>query len=313
MKNEIYEMFRVNFPFINRDEKTLKEVINKEDNIYHEKRNNNKLIGCAIVNKNAILLLVVDKDFRKQGIGTELLNKCEECIIKNGYKEIVLGVGFNYLMPGVPTSKKYNPSVYENIDPFVNDEASTFFEKRGYYHSWGKYNCFDMKMSLSNFIKNDNSIGDTINEIYYRWATTQDLDEIINCADDACQFQDGKFSKYYKNTDLYKEDNNQRVLIAIKNKRIVGTLIVSMEMEAKDLGNVGCTCVSFKETHQKIGTHLVRLGTKYLKDIGLKNASLSYTYTGLDKLYGDSGYEISCYYMMGKKDLENGKKNTSKM
>ena len=47
------------------------------------------------------------------------------------------------------------------------------------------------------------------------------------------------------------------------------------------------------------------LGTKYLKDIGLKNASLSYTYTGLDKLYGYSGYRISCYYMMGKKVIEN--------
>lgn len=48
---------------------------------------------------------------------------------------------------------------------------------------------------------------------------------------------------------------------------------------------------------------MVRLGTKYLKDIGLKNASLSYTYTGLDVLYGDSGYEISTYYFMGEKNI----------
>ena len=130
------------------------------------------------------------------------------------------------------------------------------------------------------------------------------MNEIIECADDACQYQDGKFSKYYKNTDLYKEDNNQRALVAIKNNKIVGTLIISIEIEGKDLGNVGCTCVKFSETHKKIGTNLVRLGTKYLKDIGLLKASLSYTYTGLDKLYGDSGYEISCYYMMGKKKVK---------
>ena len=304
--NEYFEMFKTNFPYISREEKTLKEVISNSDNVYFEKRNDdNKLIGLAIVNKNTILLLVVDKDYRNQRIGTDLLNKCEELIIKNGFNEIKLGVGFNYLMPGVPTSKKYTESVHENLNPEINDIASNYFEKRGYIHSWGKCNCFDMKMSLSDFVKNDNSIGDEINNILYRWATVDDLDEIIDCADDACQFQDGKFSKYYKNTELYKEDNNQRVLVAVKNNKIVGTLIISIETEGKDLGCVGCTCVSFKETHQKIGTNLVRLGTKYLKDIGLSNANLSYTYTGLDKLYGDSGYQISCYYMMGKKEIKD--------
>ena len=303
--NEIFEMYKENFPYINREEKTIKEIINKEDNIYFEKRNvANKLIGCAIVNKNTILLLIVDKNYRNKGLGAELLTKCEDIIIKNGYKEIILGVGFDYLMPGVPTSKKYTDSVNEELDPLVDNNASNFFEKRGYIHSWDKCNCFDMKMSLSDFNKNDYSIGDTINNVYYRWANIDDLDEIIECADDACQFQDGKFSKYYKNTDLYKENNNQKVLVAVKNNKIVGTLIVSIETEGKDLGCVGCTCVSFKETHQKIGTYMVMLGTKYLKDIGLKNASLSYTYTGLDKLYGYSGYKISCYYMMGKKVIK---------
>ena len=41
-----------------------------------------------------------------------------------------------------------------------------------------------------------------------------------------------------------------------------------------------------------------------LKDIGLKSASLSYTYSGLDVLYGDSGYKISTYYFMGEKRIE---------
>ena len=304
--NEYFEMFKTNFPYISREEKILKEVISNRDNAYFEKRNDdNKLIGLAIVNKNTILLLVVDKDYRNQGIGTDLLNKCEDLIIKNSFNEIKLGVGFNYLMPGVPTSKKYIESVHENLNPEINEVVSNYFQKRGYIHSWGKCNCFDMKMSLSDFIKNDNSIGDEINNILYRLATIDDLDGIIDCADDACQFQDEKFSKYYKNTDLYKEDNNQKVLVAVKNNKIVGTLIISIETEGKDLGCVGCTCVSFKETHQKIGTHLVRLGTKYLKDIGLSYANLSYTYTGLDKLYGDSGYQISCYYMMGKKVIKD--------
>lgn len=301
---EIFDIYKRNFPYINREEKTIKDIINNENNIIFKRRNEeNNLIACAIVNKNTILLLVVDKEFRNIGIGKSLLEECENNIIKNGFDNIILGVGFNYLMPGVPTSKKFAPSVNENLDLLVNDVASNFFEKRGYIHSWEKCNCFDMKMDLSDFKYDEKSIGDKINDIYYRWATIEDINDIIKCADDACQYQDEKFSKYYNNKNLYKNDNNQRVLVAVKNNVIVGTLIVSIETEAKDLGCVGCTCVSFKETHQKIGTNMVRLGTKYLKDIGLKNASLSYTYSGLDVLYGTSGYKISTYYFMGKKQI----------
>ena len=70
--------------------------------------------------------------------------------------------------------------------------------------------------------------------------------------------------------------HQQRVLIAIKNGKIVGTLIVSAETEAEGVGNVGCTCVASNETHQGIATNMVKLGTA-------------------------SGYEISTYYFMGEK------------
>ena len=303
--NEIYEIFKRNFPYINREEKTLLEIINNKDNYIIKKRNdNNELIACAIINKNTILLLVVDEEYRNHGIGTSLLNECEEHIKNNNYKKIILGVGFNYLMPGVPTSEKEVESFNESLDPKINDIASNFFKKKGYIHSWGDCNCFDMKMSLNDFNKNDYTIGDKINNVTYRWAKLNDIDEIIKCCDDACKYQDEKFSKYYKNENLYNENNNQKVLVAIKDNKIVGTLIISIETEGKDLGCVGCTCVMFSETHQKIGTNLVKLGTKYLKDINLKNASLSYTYSGLDKLYGASGYMISTYYFMGEKNIK---------
>lgn len=302
--NKYYGIFRRNFPYISRKEETINEILDNKDNFIIEKRNdNNELLGLSIINKNTILMLCVEKEYRNKGIGTYLLNESEKYIKENGYNEIIVGVGFNYLSPGIPTSKKYTDSVNEKLYENLDDTSSTFFEKRGYYHSWNNCNCFDMKMSLEDFIENEYSIGDTINNISYRWATYSDIDEIIECADDACQYQDEKFSKYYRNTDLYKDGNNQKVLVALKDNKVVGTLIVSIETEAKDLGCVGCTCVSYKETHKKIGTNLVRLGTKYLKDIGLKNANLSYTYTGLDKLYGYSGYKISCYYMMAKKEI----------
>ena len=303
--NKYYDIFKRNFPYVSREEKTIDNILDNKENIIIEKNNdNNEIIGVSIINKNTILMLCVDKEYRNKGIGTYLLNESEKIIRENGYKEIIVGVGFNYLAPGIPTSKKYVDSVYEKLYSMLDESASNFFEKRGYIHSWD-CNCFDMNMSLSEFDKNEYSIGDTINGIYYRWANINDLNNIIKCADDACMYQDEKFSKYYSNVNLYKDNNNQKVLVALKDNEIVGALIISIETENKDLGCVGCTCVSFKETHQGIGTNLVMLGTKYLKDIGLKNANLSYTYTGLDKLYGYSGYRISCYYMMARKKINN--------
>lgn len=303
--NQYYEMFRLNFPFVSREDKTIKDIMGNKENIFIEKKNeDDELIGLSIVNQNTILMLCVNPEYRCMGIGEELLNESEKIIQEHGFSDVVVGVGFDYLAPGVPTSKKYADSVYEKLEPSLDDSASTFFENRGYIHSWKNCNCFDMFMSLSDFDRNDYSIGDTINQVTYRWANRDDMDQIVICADDACQYQEEKFSKYYKNPDLYREDNPQRVLVALKGDRIVGTLIISRETEGEDLGCVGCTCVSYKDTHQKIGTTMVMLGTKYLKDIGLRNANLSYTYSGLDNLYGYSGYRISCYYMMAKKKFQ---------
>lgn len=302
--NEIINMFRKEFPYIDREEKTIIEILSNKNNYFIEKRDDkNNLIGISVVNKNTIIFFCVDEKYRNKGIGAKLLKESEDLIRNNGYTDIIIGAGFDYLMPGVPTSKKYYDSVNECLANKVNDRASDFFEKRGYLHSWD-CNCFDMKLELKNFNKFENVINDTIKNIKYRWANISDLQEIVECADDACQYQDTKFSKYYKNEQLYQETNNQRVLVAEKDNRIIGCIIVSVEVEAKDLGNVGCTCVRFSETHQGIGSNLVILGTRYLHDIGLKKASLGYTYSGLDKMYGNAGYKISCYYMMAKKDLK---------
>ncbi len=301
--NEIIQLFRKEFPFVDREDETLKKILSNKNNTFIEKRDNKgKLIAVSVINKNTIIFFCIDKNHRNKGVGSQLLTESENLIKNNGFNNVVVGAGFDYIMPGVPTSKKYYSSINENLANEVNDIASNFFEKRGYLHSWD-CNCFDMKMNLKSFNNFNNAINDTINNVKYRWATIEDLDQIVECADDACQYQDEKFSKYYKNENLYNPSNNQRVLVAEKNNKIVGCIIVSIEAEAKGLGNVGCTCVRYSETHQKIGTTMVLLGTRYLHDIGLEKASLGYTYSGLDKMYGNAGYKISCYYMMATKNL----------
>ena len=297
--NKYYDIFRRNFPYVSREDKTVNKILDNHDNIIIEKRNKKEeLIGVSIINKNTILMLCVEEKYRNKGIGTYLLNESEKIIKNNGYNEIKVGVGFDYLAPSVPTSKRYYDSENEKLYSGLNNNSSDFFEKRGYIHSWD-CNCFDMFLPLKEFDKKDYSIGSVINGILYRWATKDDLNKIIKCVDDA----EESFTKYYKNEKLYRKTNNQRVLIALKDDEVVGTLIVSKETEAKDLGCVGCTTVKHSCRGKHIGVNIVIVGTKYLKDIGLTNANLSYTYTGMDHMYGYSGYKISCYYMMARKKI----------
>ena len=298
MTEELFKLFKLNLPFIVKNDDKAKEILNNKDNKIIEERINNELIGVSVINKNTILLLCVNKEYRNKDIGSKLLEKSEKLIKENGYDEIVLGVGFDYLMPGVPTSKRYYEYEHENLYKKINEDASNFFAKHGYVHSWD-CNCFDMRFELENFDGYKYSIGDTIDGIYYRWATVNDIDSICICTDDA----EESFTKYYKNTKLYKTDNDQRVLIALKDNEVVGTLIVSNENEGKGIGSIGCTSVKHSYRGKHIAVNMTILATKYLKELGLKEGFLGYTYTGLDHLYGYAGYKICIYYMMGKKKL----------
>ncbi|MBQ3027606.1 MAG: GNAT family N-acetyltransferase, partial [Lachnospiraceae bacterium] len=96
---------------------------------------------------------------------------------------------------------------------------------------------------------------------------------------------------------------NPKVLIATDGEEVVGTLIVSLETEGAGLGSVGCTTVKPSHQGRHIGVNMVTVGTKYLKDAGMREAYLGYTYTGLDHMYGYSGYKVCIYYMMAKKTL----------
>ncbi len=303
MLDELIEIFRKNFPFIVRqDEKVIEILSNKDNKVFVRRDENGKLIAASVVNKNTILMLCVDSKFRNRGIGSSLLDESEKFIAKNSYKEISVGVGFDYLMPGVPTNTKvYNEELEkDNVYLNVDNTACEFFKKRGYTHSWGECNCFDMRLDLTNFNKCGYSVGSTIDGITYTWATLNDIPKIIECTDDACE----EFSKYYKDKKLYDIKGSQRVLIAKNGEEIVGTLIVSIETEEVGLGSVGCTTVKTSYRGRHIGVNLVIVGTKYLKDIGLPNAFLGYTYSGLDHMYGYSGYQICIYYLMAKKDIK---------
>ncbi len=296
---EITALFRRCFPYIVRDDETLYNIVAHKGNQYVEKRNaQGELMGISVMNENTILLLCVDKEYRRQGIGSFLLEETEEIIAKNGYKEAKAGVGFDYLMPGVPTSKRYFPSVNEQLYEGVDEHASDFFENRGYVHQ-KDCNIFDMRFSLDKFCREEHSVGDTIEGITYRFATPQDREAVWKCTDDALK----EFTQWYQSDYLYASEKVPKVLIATQGDEVCGALLVEVADEESGLGTVGCTSVRQACRGRKIATNMVTLGTKYLRDIGMKEAYLSYTYSGLDHMYGYAGYRICVYFMMARKTL----------
>lgn len=303
MIQEIYQLFRRTLPFVVREEESVLALLSNKDNKIIEKRNEeNQLIGVSVVRNNTILLLCVDKEYRGQGIGSRLLAQSEEAIRVAGYDEVVVGAGDDYITPGVPTSKRYAPAVNERLEAGIDETASSFFEHRGYVHSWD-CNCFDMKFPLCEFAKEEYSIGDTIDGVQYRFATIKDRPGVSACTDAACE----EFTRWYQGEALYTDaenpENYSRVLIAEKDGKVVGTLIV--DTNAKNgLGSVGCTAVHPDFRGKHIAVNMVTLGTKYLRDAGMKEAYLSYTYSGLDRMYGYAGYKIFVYFMMARKKLD---------
>jgi len=301
MENEYIALFRRNFPFIVREEATVRDIFeNKECNILERRNDRRELVGAAVVHRNTLLMLCVDKEYRNRGIGSGLLSETEQMMKETGYEDITVGAGYDYLMPGVPTSKRYVDAVNERLYEGLDDSASTFFEKRGYIHSWD-CNCFDMRFPLEEFTKDEYCVGDAVDGICYRFATEADTEAIYACTDDAYE----EFTQYYKNEELYRGEGKQnpKVLVATDGETVVGTLIVSLETEGEGIGSVGCTTVKPSHQGRHIGVNMVTIGTKYLKDAGMKEAYLGYTYSGLDHMYGYAGYKICIYYMMAKKQL----------
>lgn len=299
MIQELYEFYKENFPFIVRNEYTVIDILKNKNNKIIEKRDENgKLIGVSVINENTVILFCVDKKCRNKGLGSGLLELSEQTVKKDGYYEIVIGAGFDYLMPGVPTNKKYFKTVNEDLYSDVDSSAAEFFTKRGYKHSWD-CDCFDMRFDLKYFTHNEHTIGETIDGIAYRWAEAADIDSVCECCDDA----EEEFTQYYKNEEMYKDGGSERVLTAVFEGETVGALICNKETEGEGLGSVACTVVKRSFQRRRIATNLVTLGTGYLKEAGMKEAYLGYTYTGLDNLYGYAGYKICIYYMIAKKRL----------
>lgn len=309
MLEEWVRMFRENFPFAVRRESTVQAVLGDPGNHVEEMRDGSgKLIGVSVSNGDTVSLLCVDRAYRNRGIGSALLERTEAHIAARGAGKIRVGAGASYLTPGVPTDRKvFEESLCsEEIDPRIDGSAEGFFRNRGYSHAWGESNCLNMRMRLQDCAV-PGRIGGWIDGLRYDWASPEDVPEVLKCTQDAHD----AFTQYYRDPALYAAEGQERVLLARDGDRVAGVLIVGAETEEKGVGSVGCTAVRHGYRGRRIGTNLVALGTGHLRDIGLEEGFLGYTYSGLDRMYGRAGYRICAYYFMAEKTLGTKEKEES--
>ena len=297
MNDELYALFRECFPLAVREEATARRVLaDPENKVFEHRTGDGTLAGAAVVCRDAILLLCVRSPYRRQGIGSRLLAQAEKAIWDAGYDEITVGAGKDYLTPGVPTSRRYYPAENEALYPTLDDSASRFFEKRGYRHSWD-CNCFDMRFPLSRMPSFPAAMGGEADGVAYRWALPEEREAVVDCVRDAWS----DFAQYYDDESLYLPGSRQRAMLAMAGDTVAGSLLVSLETEGVGVGSVGCTAVRPAYQGRHIAVQMVQAATAYLKDAGMTDAFLGYTYSGLDHMYGYAGYKICTYYMMAKK------------
>lgn len=299
MTQQLYDLFKRNFPYLNVDEGTAKSLLgNPENRIFARYDRNSRLIAASVIYKNIIIMLAVDANYRRHGIGSALLDLSEDYIKANGGEKVVFGVGASdYLAPGVPTPIKpieqelTAECLWQGLDRY----GCEFLRHRGYVHE-NSGNIFDMDMEIDENICFDIHVGYTIDGVNYRLAELSDKAGVIECCNKGADY----FAAFYKNDELYR-DGDERVLIADIGGEIVGNLLVSTYGEP---GTIGCITVSPVERGKKIGSRMSIAATSYIKEKGLKRASLSYTYSGLDKMYGSAGYKICVYYFMAQKKFD---------
>ena len=298
MLNELFELYCRNFSSFRRDENTVRAILDDSENVIIEKRDAlGVLVGASVINESTVLMLAVDKSNRGKGIGSFLLEQSEKLIKDKGYCEIKVGAGKNYLLPGVPTSKRYYPSYGERLYLGLDNTGSDFFEKRGYMHSW-ECNCFDMLLAFDSSRNIPAFECETKDGVSYLWATEKDWQALNEAVREAYP----SFCRWYENKELYVSEGRARVLEAKIGEEIAGAIIVSVDKNG--IGSAGCTVVASEFRHRGIASNLVKYATAYLQSTKAKEGFIGYTYSGLDNLYGRSGYRICTYYMMAKKELK---------
>lgn len=226
------------------------------------------LIGYALMRGSSLTLLCVNEAYRRQGIGSDLLNHAENAAKSHGKKRLILGHGSDYVLQGVPDE----------------GDVPRFFEKRGYVRTGYTY---DMTVSLP--AEKTAEIPDGV---------TFELTAADARVLDAVKAVEKSWLGVYETTD---ED----VLLANVNGKIAGFCIPAgwnrFFGSRRDVGSVSCVGVLPEYRNRGVGLAMVSEALRYLSGSECTRAELLYTF--IPHWYGKLGFVPFHRLWMGEKTL----------
>lgn len=247
-----------------------------------KKYDNKKLVDYT--NSLFISLFFVSRKYRKNGIGTKLLEFAEER--KDGRK-LVIGKDIFNFFPGVPTE-------FDNL-------TDVWLEKRGfkgtrYTHDLIAYNPINFQM------RND--------DVSYEYCQENKKEELI---DFMLKNKWGRWAlevEEYFNKKSINDENSY--IIGIRNSKIISFVKINtykMDMvpynvmfqeRFEKLGGIGPLGVDLEERKSGLGLDMLSVAISKLREKGMKEMMIDWT--GLMELYSKFGFEVWKSYKYMEKD-----------
>lgn len=265
--------------------------------------NNNNIVGFILgktydnnpimpkyYNTSWISLIYVSIKYRKQGIGSKLLEKFESSLPSNCEK-ILVGSDIDCFFPGIPND-------FDNV-------GDVFFRNKGYNVN---YYTHDLISSINN---TNTNIINTFNTKYeYRYATKEDKEKVYDF------FERCFYGRWYYECIEYFENGEieEEYLIVLDRDKVIGFLRTNKNRISKisynimwrdrfnNLLGLGPLGVDKEYRNQGIATNLLLKALEIAKKEGFSNCLIDWT--GLLEYYQKFGFETWKCYQYANKQVE---------
>lgn len=236
-----------------------------------------------------IQVLVVDKRYRGQGIGSELLRHAEKIMKSHGMDQVLLGRDPQHYFPGIPRP---------------NDHVAQWFESKGYTKQ-------DTEYDVSRSYDKTSQINQLqINDVEFGLLKEDEKDAFLGflrrCFPGRWEYE---AIKYFELNGTGRE-----FVVIRKHGKIIGFCRVNdskspiiaqnvywAPLFQEGLGGIGPLGVDAEERGQGFGLAVVEAGIIELRKRGVQNIVIDWT--GLIDFYKKLGYDIWKTYDSYKKEL----------
>lgn len=236
--------------------------------------------------------LMVDKEYREQGIGSHLLSLAEQHFKKDGIKKIFIGKDPYHYFPGVP--KDYR-------------QSADWFEKKGYTHDGIEHDLLNHYLNLK---ESQNIIEATADELSIALLSAQDKEAFL-------EFMEREFPGrwFFELKQYFKKGGTGREFLLLKEQdKIIGFSRINdsqspeiaqntywSNLFEEELAGIGPLGIAADKRSMGYGLLIVEAAILTLRQRELNKIVIDWT--TLTDFYGKLGFEVWKSYLSFSKIL----------